>query len=41
MLDIRSRQMSLVKPKQGVIGPGEALDDHRPSLRVGLNHLVS
>ncbi len=29
LLDIRSRQMSFVKPKQGVIGPDETLDTHR------------
>jgi hypothetical protein len=29
LLDIGSRQMSFVKPKQGVIGPDETLDGHR------------
>jgi hypothetical protein len=34
LLGIRSRQMSFVKPKQGVVGPGEALDGHRPRVYV-------
>ncbi len=34
LLDIRSRQVSFVKPKQGVIGPDEALDGHRPRVYV-------
>ncbi len=29
LLDIRLRQMSFVKPKQGVIGPDKTLDGHR------------
>jgi hypothetical protein len=29
LLDIGSRQMPFVKPKQGVIGPDETLDGHR------------
>lgn len=32
LLDIRSRQMSFVKPKQGVIGPDETLDGHRRAI---------
>lgn len=29
LLDIGSRQMPFVKPKQGVIGPDKTLDGHR------------
>jgi len=34
LLNIGSRQMSFVKPKQGVIGPDETLDGHRPRVYV-------